>query len=220
MGDRQRRRGIWRRVALPAIALLTLGVAGAQAQPRTIAVQGDASEKRVALVIGNAAYASPADLKNPVNDAQDMAEALRGAGFDVISRTNATQKQMQQALREFGGRLTAGGVGLFFFAGHGVQVKGKNFLIPIGAAIKSEAEAEDEAVDVNGVLAKMSEAGSRVNIVVLDACRDNPFARSFRSGGRGACFGGRGAVGHHDRLRHRPRPCRRRRRRAQRHLHR
>jgi hypothetical protein len=185
MGDRQRRRGAWRRSALAGIVVLALGVAGAQAQPRTITVEGGASEKRVALVIGNAAYSSPADLKNPVNDAQDMAEALRGAGFDVISRTNATQKQMQQALREFGGRLTAGGVGLFYFAGHGVQVKGKNFLIPIGAAIKSEAEAEDEAVDVNGVLAKMAEAGSRVNIVVLDACRDNPFARSFRGGTRG-----------------------------------
>jgi formylglycine-generating enzyme required for sulfatase activity len=177
--------GIWRRIALAVAALLALGVAGAQAQPRPITVEGNASEKRVALVIGNAAYPSPADLKNPVNDAQDMAEALRGAGFDVISRTNATQKQMQQALREFGGRLTAGGVGLFYFAGHGVQAKGKNFLIPIGAAIKSEAEAEDEAVDVNGVLARMSEAGSRVNIVVLDACRDNPFARGFRSGTRG-----------------------------------
>jgi formylglycine-generating enzyme required for sulfatase activity len=177
--------GVWRRIGLAVIVLLALGVAGAQAQPRTITVQGDVSEKRVALVLGNAAYASPADLKNPVNDALDMAEALRGAGFDVISRTNATQKQMQQALREFGGRLTAGGVGLFFFAGHGVQVKGKNFLIPIGAAIKSEAEAEDEAVDVNGVLTRMSDAGSRVNIVVLDACRDNPFARAFRSGSRG-----------------------------------
>jgi formylglycine-generating enzyme required for sulfatase activity len=177
--------GVWRRIGLAAVVLLALGVAGAQAQSRPIVVEPTASEKRVALVIGNAAYPSPADLKNPVNDAQDMAEALRGAGFDVISRTNATQKQMQQALREFGGRLTAGGVGLFYFAGHGVQVKGKNFLIPIGAAIKSEAEAEDEAVDVNGVLAKMAEAGNRVNIVVLDACRDNPFARGFRSGARG-----------------------------------
>ena len=143
------------------------------------------AERRVALVIGNAAYAPPADLRNPVNDAEDMAQTLRGAGFDVLVRTNATQRQMQQALREFAGTLAPGGVGLFYFAGHGVQVKGRNFLVPIGATITSEAEVEDEAIDVNSVLARMSEVGSRVNIVVLDACRDNPFARNLRTAARG-----------------------------------
>ena len=163
MGDR-RRGTASSRIALAVVIALALGVAGAQAQPRNITVEAGAGEKRVTLVIGNAACGSAAALKNPVNDAQDMAEALRAAGFDVISRTNASQRQMQPALRESSGR---------------------NFLIPIGAAISSEAEAEDEAVDVNGILARMSEAGSRVNIVVLDACRDNPFTRAFRSGTRG-----------------------------------
>jgi formylglycine-generating enzyme required for sulfatase activity len=172
--------------AAAVLALVACWSAAVSAQgQRDIAVERMVSEKRVALVIGNAAYAPPAALRNPVNDARDMAQVLRGLGFDVIVREDATQRQMQQALREFAGRLAAGGVGLFYFAGHGVQVKGKNYLIPVGVSIDTEAEAEDEAIDVNGVLSRMAEAGSRVNIVVLDACRNNPFARGFRSATRG-----------------------------------
>lgn len=110
----------------------------------------------MALVIGNAAYEPPAALGNPVNDARDMAQVLRALGFDVIVREDANQRQMQQGLREFAGRLAAGGVGLFYFAGHGVQVKGKNYLMPVGVSIDTEAEAEDEAIDVNGVLSRMA----------------------------------------------------------------
>ena len=168
------------------LALVACWSAAVSAQgQRDIAVGQVAGEKRVALVIGNAAYAPPAALGNPVNDARDMAQVLRGLGFDVIVREDATQGQMRQALREFAGRLAAGGVGLFYFAGHGVQVKGKNYLIPVGVSIDTEAEAEDEGIDVNGVLSRMAEAGSRVNIVVLDACRNNPFARGFRGATRG-----------------------------------
>lgn len=142
------------------------------------------SEQRVALVIGNSAYkASP--LKNPANDATDMAAALKELGFKVTLRTDASQRQMKQALREFAQDLRRGGVGLFYFAGHGVQSKGRNFLIPIGANVETEAELEDESVDANLVLSYMDEAQNRVNIVVLDACRNNPFARSFRSASRG-----------------------------------
>jgi len=141
-------------------------------------------EQRVALVIGNSAY-KESPLKNPANDAADMAAALKELGFKVNLRTDASQRQMKQALREFAQDLRRGGVGLFYFAGHGVQSKGRNFLIPIGANVETEAELEDESVDANLVLSYMDEAQNRVNIVVLDACRNNPFARSFRSASRG-----------------------------------
>jgi len=142
------------------------------------------NEQRVALVIGNSAY-KDSPLRNPVNDAADMAGALSELGFKVTLRTDASQRQMKQALREFAQDLRRGGVGLFYFAGHGVQSKGRNFLIPIGASVETEAELEDESVDANLVLSYMDEAQNRVNIVVLDACRNNPFARSFRSASRG-----------------------------------
>ena len=114
-----------------------------------------------------------------------MADALRKLGFTVDVKLDATQKQMKQAIREFGNELKRGGVGLFYFAGHGVQSKGRNYLIPVGADIASEAELEDAAVDMSLALSFMEEAKNRVNIVILDACRNNPYARSFRSASRG-----------------------------------
>jgi hypothetical protein len=92
---------------------------------------------------------------------------------------------MVEAVREFGSLLKKGGVGLFYFAGHGVQSKGRNYLIPLGASLDAEGDLEFEAMDANMVLAQMDDAGNRVNIVVLDACRNNPFTRSFRSASRG-----------------------------------
>nr|VFK60699.1 MAG: ABC-type branched-chain amino acid transport system, substrate-binding protein [Candidatus Kentron sp. TUN] len=142
------------------------------------------SERRVALVIGNWTYkASP--LKNPKNDAADMARALGELGFQVIYKSNASRKEMGKAVQQFGRRIREGGVGLFYYAGHGMQVKGKNHLIPVGAAISSEDDVPFESVDANRVLAKMESARNRLNLVILDACRDNPFARSFRSSGSG-----------------------------------
>ncbi|MBK8741363.1 MAG: caspase family protein [Betaproteobacteria bacterium] len=143
-----------------------------------------APEPRAALVIGNSAYAA-SPLKNPTNDATDVANALREFGFRVVLMTDADQHAMRQALREFGRELKRGGIGLFYFAGHGVQSKGRNFLVPVGVNIESEAELEDQAVDANLVLGYMEDAANRVNIVILDACRNNPFARSFRSASRG-----------------------------------
>lgn len=140
--------------------------------------------ERVALVIGNAAY-KEARLANPVNDATDVAAALRGLGFRVISRTNANQRDMKNAVREFGAELRRAQVGLFYFAGHGVQVKGNNYLVPVGADIASEADAEDLSVDANFVLRTMEDSQVKVSIAILDACRNNPFARSFRSASRG-----------------------------------
>ena len=144
----------------------------------------DRPEPRAALVIGNSSYAV-APLKNPVNDAEDMAHMLRTLGFRVTLRQNATQRQMIEAVGELGQQLRAGGVGLFYFAGHGVQSRGRNYLIPVNADISSESQLEFDAVDANRVLAAMDEAGNRVNLVILDACRDNPVARSFRSATRG-----------------------------------
>jgi formylglycine-generating enzyme required for sulfatase activity len=158
--------------------------ASASAQSRDITVESMRNEKRVALVIGNAAYVS-SPLKNPVHDARAMAQTLKGLGFEVIARENIGEKDMRRAILDFGDRLRDGGVGLFFYAGHGMQVAGRNFLVPIGAEIRSERDVELEAIDVARVLARMDEAKNRLNIVVLDACRDNPFGRSFRSASRG-----------------------------------
>ncbi|WP_418320481.1 caspase family protein [Piscinibacter sakaiensis] len=138
---------------------------------------------RVALVIGNAGYRTM-PLTNPVNDARAVADALQRLGFKVIRRENASQQQMHDAVREFGDALK-GGVGLFYFAGHGVQVKGSNFLIPVDAAIEREDEVPYKAFDVGLVLAKMETAKNPLNIVILDACRNNPFARGSRSATRG-----------------------------------
>ena len=157
-----------------------------QAQPeRKVIIQPlPTREPRVALVIGNSAY-KVGQLSNPVNDARDMRAALRGLGFEVLGGEDLNRVQMLKAVREFGQKIRGGGVGLFYFAGHGVQVNGRNYLIPIGAEITSEAEVEYESVEAGFVLAQMEEARNRLNIVVLDACRNNPFARSFRSGSRG-----------------------------------
>jgi hypothetical protein len=141
-----------------------------------------AADKRVALVIGNAKYPS-APLKNPVNDARDMAAALRKLGFEVIERTDASQKEMNRAIAQFGGKLTADSVALFYYAGHGMQVRGKNYLIPVDAQIDSEASVRVEAVDVDGILDQLY--ASPLNIVILDACRNNPFERRFRGGAGG-----------------------------------
>ncbi len=143
-----------------------------------------APDRRTALVIGNGAYKS-SPLKNPVNDATDIANALRKFGFFVILKTNVNQRTMEDSIRDFGKKLRLGGVGLFYFAGHGLQVKGRNYLIPLGANIGSEADVKYESVVAGRVLAQMEEAENDLNIIILDACRDNPFARSFRSSGRG-----------------------------------
>lgn len=144
----------------------------------------NATESRVALVIGNGAYAD-APLRNPVNDARAMAEVLRELNFDVVLLQNADRYAMQRGMLEFGRKLTPTTVGLFYFAGHGMQVRGANYIIPIGAQPTSEDEVEVEAVDVNYILARMATAKNQFNVVILDACRNNPFERSFRSGSSG-----------------------------------
>jgi len=143
------------------------------------------NETRIALVLGNAAYRHADALRNPVNDARAMAAALRQTGFDVILKENATRREMTEAMREFAGKVSPGGVALFYYAGHGVQVRGANYLLPVDAALADEDELKYEAIDVNDILGRLDEARVRLSLVILDACRDNPFPRKFRSASRG-----------------------------------
>jgi hypothetical protein len=143
-----------------------------------------ADDQRTALVIGNSAYSS-GPLKNPVNDATDIAAALQKLGFKVILKKNANLETMEEAIEDFGNRLKRGGVGLFYYAGHGVQVNNVNYLIPIGATVNKESDVRFKAFDAGRILAEMENANNGLNIVLLDACRDNPFGKSFRSASRG-----------------------------------
>src|SRR5450631_2477721 len=142
-----------------------------------------AAETRIALVIGNSDYAS-GPLSNPANDAKLIGDELANLGFDVIARRNADQTTMKRAIQEFGSRLEKAGpsaVGLFYYAGHGVQLNGRNYLIPTTAQIEREGDVEIEAVSADWVIEQMRYARNRLNIVILDACRNNPFTRSMRS---------------------------------------
>lgn len=168
-------------------ALLLLLISSTHARQRQPAPERLNSERRIALVIGNSAYPT-APLKNPVNDAQDIARALEELGFEIVNKDkmlNLTQNEMKRAINTFGAKLRKGGVGLFYFAGHGIQVKGINYLVPVDAKVESEEEVEYECVDAGRVLAQMESAGNQMNVVILDACRNNPFARNFRSESRG-----------------------------------
>lgn len=144
-----------------------------------------AEQIRTALVIGNSAY-SGSPLKNPVNDARAMERSLSQLGFQVTLATDVKNFQdMRRLIRDFGEELLKGGVGLFYYAGHGVQVDGKNYLIPTQAEIRNEGDVELEAVDLERVLNEMQYARNDINIIILDACRDNPYAATFRSSQRG-----------------------------------
>lgn len=136
--------------------------------------------QRTALVIGNGGYEA-APLSNPVNDAADMARVLRDLGFEVIVKTDASRRDMILAVDQFARKLQGAEVGLFYFAGHGMQIHGRNYLIPVRSHVSSESDVQFEAMDAGRVLGKMQEAGNKLNIVILDACRDNPFKRSFRT---------------------------------------
>lgn len=145
---------------------------------------GSNPEERVALIIGNSAYPD-APLINPVNDARDIAKHLEQFGFKVILRENASFNDMKRAIREFGKSLHTNSVGLFYYSGHGMQVNGENYLIPVAAVLNNEEEIEYETINAGFVMAQMEAARNRMNILILDACRNNPFARSFRSATRG-----------------------------------
>jgi hypothetical protein len=150
----------------------------------SVGAQVPREEPRLALLIGNSAYRE-SPLRNPVNDVRAMAQKFKDLGFTVIAHENATKRAMEAAIIEFGRRLAEGGVGAFYYAGHGLQVRGRNYLVPVDAEIEDEASTRVAAVDVELLLEQMAEAKNRVNIVILDACRNNPFERRMRGGSRG-----------------------------------
>lgn len=137
-----------------------------------------AAERRVALVIGNSAYASAARLENPANDAVDMAQALRGLGFDVVSGVDLDGNAMRRAVRDFSDKLEGADVALFFYAGHAVQVSGQNYLAPIDTDLRKESDLDFETISLD-LVRKQMERSAQTQIVFLDACRDNPLARGL-----------------------------------------
>lgn len=145
-----------------------------------------AQERRVALVIGNGDYQAATKLINPVNDAADIGEVLVGLGFDVEVRIDADLDTMEKAVLRFGNKLAGStdSVGFFYYAGHGVQSNGENYLIPVDARLSAESMLRIRAIPLQFVLDSIGEAGNKLNIIVLDACRDNPFSWA-RSSARG-----------------------------------
>lgn len=141
-----------------------------------------AQQRRIALVIGNGAYTHSGSLKNPVNDAEVMANTLESLGFTVIKELNADKSKMEKVIYEFSRRLNDYNVALFYYAGHGIQVGGRNFLLPTDAVLEDKIAAEFEAVDVSKVVSQFERYPNNTNIVILDACRNNPF-KSFSRGG-------------------------------------
>nr|WP_291730313.1 caspase family protein [Leisingera sp. F5] len=156
---------IWVRLVLLAVAAACWGA-------KVLA------EERLALVIGNSAYGSVPSLDNPVRDARLIAQTLEGLGFDVTLAADAKQIEMKRAIGQFGRKLRGAGedaTGLFYYAGHGVQSFGSNYLLPVDVALADAADLDLMAVEAQSVLRQMASARNRTNIVILDACRNNPF---------------------------------------------
>jgi uncharacterized protein len=139
--------------------------------------------QRVALVIGNAKYAAAPTLRNPVSDAHDLAASLRGLGFDVIELEDATRANMADAIRDFSGKLPGADTALFFYAGHGLQLNGENYLVPVDAHIQGVADVRFGTINLNDIMGEL-DGKDRANIIILDSCRDNPFAEVLSKAGR------------------------------------
>jgi hypothetical protein len=148
-----------------------------------------AAAKRIALVVGNSTYQNITRLDNPSNDATLMAETLSSLGFSLVggrAQLDLDKMALDNAVQDFGRQIQGADVALFYYAGHGVQVTGSNYLVPVGANPTREADVDFQMVDVNLVLRQMQGSGTRLNMVILDACRNNPFgARGLRSSGGG-----------------------------------
>lgn len=150
--------------------------------------QNAAPEQRFALVIGNSSYRNVTVLPNPANDARAMEKLLRDAGFDVTLAPDLSQSDMRRAIREFATMVTAKGpnaVALVYYAGHGVQIDGENYLVPVDAKIERESDVPIEAVRLVDVMSTLGETPARMRIVILDACRNNPFVSIKQTTGRG-----------------------------------
>jgi caspase domain-containing protein len=146
------------------------------------------AESRIALVIGNSAYQSVSPLANPANDARAMGELLTAAGFEVVAAPDLTQESMRRAIGDFAGKVAAKGrdtVALVYYAGHGVQVDGENFLVPVDAHVEREADVPLQAVRLADLMNALAAVPSKTRIVLLDACRDNPFSEINKTSGKG-----------------------------------
>ena len=166
--------GGWRIAVV--LAALAGGLMGAPALAQT----------RLALVIGNSSYRSVTQLPNPVNDAKAVADELRSASFDVTQALDVGQADMRRAIKDFAAKVAAKGsdtVALVYYAGHGVQVDGENFLVPVDAKIQGEADIPRESVRLADVMNALAAAPSKMRIVILDACRNNPFATTKQTRG-------------------------------------
>jgi len=169
-----------------SIYVIATNVAGSTtSEKRTVKYELAVKERRIALVIGNANYGEKAPLKNPVNDANLMEATLKELGFEVIKRTNASLAQMRDAVREFSKRLVDFNVGLFYYAGHGIQMDGINYLIPTDAVLADPSDCKYEALAVDFVTEEFGKYPDNINVVILDACRDNPYKTWSRGGPAG-----------------------------------
>lgn len=145
------------------------------------AAGGAWAQKRVALLIGNSAYAS-APLVNPANDATDLAAALKARGFETVVALNATKRDIGARVRSFAEQITPGTVALFYYAGHGMQVRGRNYLLPVDAKVQNESDVVEQGVEIDSVLQRLEGKAAAINLVILDACRNNPFTSAKGSG--------------------------------------
>lgn len=143
-----------------------------------------ADGKRFALIIGNKSY-KIAPLQNSVNDANDLAALITSKNFDVTRIIDGTKLEMKNAIREFADKIAAGGVGLFYYSGHGVQLDGENYLVPIDADYQYKEEVPEDCVSVSSILRFMETTNNGLNILILDACRNTPFKSFSRSGEQG-----------------------------------
>jgi len=169
-----------------SIYIIATNIAGSTtSEKRIVKFMAAITEKRIALVFGNAAYGEKSSLKNPVNDANLMEATLKELGFEVIKRTNAGLNVMREAVREFSRKLSQYNVGLFYYAGHGMQIEGVNYLIPTDAILKEPSDCKYEAIPVDFVTEEFGKYPENTNIVILDACRNNPYRSWVRGGETG-----------------------------------
>ena len=143
-----------------------------------------AAGTRLALVLGNSKYQNAPELANPANDAQDLATELRQIGFDVIEQHDASREAMAKAVHDFAEKLPGAQVALFFYAGHGLQMNGENYLVPVDAKVDTASDVRFNTINLTDIQAEM-EGNGRTGIIMLDACRDNPFADKLAQGTRG-----------------------------------
>ncbi len=170
------------------ISIIAVYTVSGLAQERDLIVGNLTENKRLALVIGNSAYQKGGSLPNPVNDVRAMAKTLQKLNFTVLKYENLTQNQMKQRMDEFGIKMKNYKVGLFYYAGHGIQTKGLNYLVPVDASVQQEKQIEYQCVRADRMFGSIPE--NKINIIILDACRNNPFERSWgrSTNGSGLAF--------------------------------